>query len=315
LYSDKTQSAEINEPPEIWLAPIDAGHTPSRRGSVDYLRLFDTNADWQQVSKWVSVFKIYHFFLTTAKESELRSLFDFLARHGIKLALEERVLTDDGDCKDDGGKSAQAAVARLHQLGAHLTYLAMDEPLFHWRGKQSCHASVDRIASNIAITIDSVRKFYPDIHVGVIEPIGQWNGSERLIPDALAFADAFETTTGMQLAFFHADVGWNTNWLPILLQTSEHLRRKRIHFGVIYNGASGDNTDEAWAEDTIDHFKTFEDANGGAPDAAIFQSWSPYPTHVLGEDNPYSITGLVRSYLEYKGRVSMPLQISPDVPK
>jgi hypothetical protein len=292
--------ADAGPSPDIWLAPLDATHTSDRRGSVDYFQLFNADSQWQFVSGHVQFFKVYHFFVTTATDMELHTLLDYLSRHHIQLALEERMLTDDGDCKGDGGSSAAAAVYRLHELGAALAYIAMDEPVFHWRSKTSCHASIERIANNINKTLDKVRQLYPSIQVGDIEPIGGWSGSDRLVPDAIGLHDTFKPITGIDLAFFHADVGWDTQWLRILSELGHQLQMRHVAFGVIYNASSNDVSDLTWATDTVTHFKSFEEAYGAAPDMAVFQSWSPYPTHVLTESVATSLTGIVDTYLRYR---------------
>jgi hypothetical protein len=292
--------ANAGPSPDIWLAPLDATHTADRRGSVDYFQLFNAESQWQFVSEHVQVFKIYHFFVTTATDMELHTLLDYLSRHHIQLALEQRMLTDDGDCKGDGGSSAAAAVYRLHELGAALAYIAMDEPVLHWRSKTSCHASIERVANNISKTLEKLRQLYPNIQVGDIEPIGGWSGSGRLVPDAVGLHDIFKSTTGIDLAFFHADVGWDTLWLPILSELGHQMQKRHVAFGVIYNASSDDISDLSWAKDTVAHLKAFEGAYGSPPDMAVFQSWSPNPTHVLTESVSTSLTGIVGAYLKYR---------------
>jgi hypothetical protein len=72
--------------------------------------------------------------------------------------------------------------------------------------------------------------------------------------------------------------------------------------GFIYNGARDDPSDAAWMDDARAHVRTLEDDDGLRPGLAVFQSWTPRPTHALPDSSPDALTSLIPFYLRARGR-------------
>jgi hypothetical protein len=158
---------------DVWLAPLDRHYSNGNIGSYDYAELFRPDASWPEVAKRVTVFKLYPFFTARSSDEELAAVIADLRRRGIALALEARVLTDQGDCKGDGGANTLRLLLRLKRLGGNLRYLAMDEPMKHWRFvKSNCRVPLGAIAQNIAANVRIFKTVFPKLQVGDIEPVG-----------------------------------------------------------------------------------------------------------------------------------------------
>ena len=289
--------------PIIWLAPLSTVTFDHRPGAADYMSLFKPDASWQQVAKVTSVFKIYPTFSGRASDEDLRVIFSDLKRRGIALALEARLLSNTKSCtmkRGDGGEATIDLIRRLRWLGADLKYIAMDEPMKHGLlGEENCRATFEAMADDVAMNIKAYRAFFQDLQVGAIEPIGDWpKVLPNLLTNILKWVDAYQRRTGEKLAFFHADVGWKTNWLPINLALRKELQQRGIPFGIIYNSDDPPSSDQQWASNTAEHYQAFERI--AEPDQVIFQTWRSFPTKVLPEENPLSLTGVLKNYLDYR---------------
>jgi hypothetical protein len=229
---------------------------------------------------------------------------DLRDRH---VALEVGVLplTGQGQCgfHVEGYSAAGQPLSnakRLKAAGVDVRYFGMDEPLFYghiFKGPNSCHSSVADIAKDVAEKFAQVRSVYPHVPWGDVEPMG--------IPDAAwlptleEWFDAFEAATGQKLAFFRVDIQWASDWRGQMKPLSALLRRKGIPLQVIYNGAGNAGSDAAWVAQATQHFKDYETSGLPRPDAAVFQSWTANPTHVLPESDPQTMTGLIEQYVQW----------------
>jgi hypothetical protein len=290
--------------PEIWLAPLDPIERPfnGTKGSADYFDLFLPGAPWVVSAKHIKVFKIYPQLVAYGSDEDLARMFQSLKQRHIALALEFGAMTDTEVCgrgvEGYNGEALGRMAERIKHLDGDIRYFAMDEPLWygvHFNGKNGCHSKVEAVARDIAVNIERLKVVYPNVQVGDIEPmpVAQVPGWKAEI---INWTKAFEGATGEKLAFLHADVLWDQPWQPFLTALDDELHANDILFGVIYNGNSGDMSDAAWIRHAEQHFRTFE-TDRRRPDQAIFQSWVNYPTRVLPETAPESLTYLVRLYV------------------
>ena len=132
------------------------------------------------------------------------------------------------------------------------------------------------MARQIAI----IKRIFPKIEVGDIEPVGapflpDWTDEIR------QWMAAYRNAVGEPLRFFHADVNWNGPWRQHLKTLVPMLRAEHIPFGVIYIGNPGDASGEEWAQHAEEKFVDVEASPEFVPDQAIFQSWLPQPERNL----------------------------------
>ncbi len=289
---------------EVWLAPL-SDVTPTGIGSADYLRLVTDSASWADVAPDTAVFKIYPYFTGRSPDAELRGLIRVLRSQKIALALEGRVLSRVHGCdgrRGDGGEATIHLMERIKNAGGTVAYLAMDEPLKHvTTGPKDCRPTLADAARDVAANIRSYREVFPDLRVGDIEPIGTWSHTETLLADNLAWLKAYRDMAGEPLAFFHADVGWTTDWVGICAELQRDLADQHIPFGMIYNGEDLAGSAADWASQARAHFRAFEDGTRPPPDTAVIQSWVRFPRHALPDTDANSLTGVELDYLKFRG--------------
>jgi hypothetical protein len=298
-----TVSPVVAAQPVIWLAPLDPRAEPGglSKGSEDYLELFSPGAPWAETASHVAAFKIYPEFARHASDSDLDRVIAGLADRHIPLALEGDILIRTSRCEPGlrTGQGIIPTVARLKQLGGDLRYIAMNGPLVsgHTQTKPfSCHAPIKDVAADAADTIRALRKFYPNLAFGDIEPVGHapnypdW----RELPEWFA---AFKAGTGMPLAFIHTDITWGLPWRGDLQVVARLAHEAGIPFGVILNSDGYELSDADYARSVQFHEEQVAALPGVKVDHVVFQSWVAYPKHAMPESDPSSMTGVVLNYL------------------
>jgi hypothetical protein len=296
---------------EIWMAPLHPIQRPNGAlaGSTDYDDLFTPDAPWSSVAGKVSVFKIYPDFLRKASDDELRRMIANLSSRHIALALETPVLIS---CDAPAEKTEKSVpwmvkpIERLKSLGGDLRYLAMVGPLVDghvFTVIPGCPRAIPDVAAAAWDTVAYIRRLYPDIAVGEIEPTGQGSRYPDWSELGLWF-DAWQKASGRPLAFLHMDTQWAVDWAPDMLSIGRQTRDRGIKFGVIYDGNEADLSDEAFAQTALAHADALEALLAGPPDQAVFQSWVTHPRKALPETSPDTMTGIVKAYLRPRSRIT-----------
>lgn len=288
--------------PQIWLTPLSSAFSPDGKGEPDVLALIASPAAWPRVSARTSVVKLYPYFVGHVPDAVLADICGALKRRKIGLALEARVLDKRSPCGGDGGDWTLGLLAKLKRDGGDLDYLAMDEPVLHWKAAAGCTATEADLARDVARKLASYRRVFPRLRFGDIEPVALDNGAKLTSAEILRFLDAYAAADGAPLAFFHADVVWTFPWLRRTLELMQEVHRRGMRFGVIYNGLDFAATDAAWSQEAVDHFTAFERAAGRSPDAAVFQTWVGHPARALPESDPTTLTGIAAAYLDSRPR-------------
>jgi hypothetical protein len=295
---------DLNPPggtPQVWLSPAFsfAGHT----GSVDNLELFKDSAPWAEARARVNVLKIAVHTLNQLPDDDLANMLSFLETHHIAFAVEYGMLTASDACGRgvEGFKPQEMPTHvsnRIKKLGGRIRYIAMDEPLYfghYFNGNNACHWAVDAIARNAATNVKQFRAIFPDVEIGDIEPVNNIKSGDWL-DEVREWIEAYRRESGAPLAFFHDDMIWRE---PIAARTrmlTAVLDAQGIEFGVIFNSRGDVSSDQDWLESAKRNIDEYRAGSLKAPDQIIIQSWKPYPTHVLPESNPFTLTHLVNYY-------------------
>jgi hypothetical protein len=286
---------------DIWLAPLSTSNPNTEWGAPDFVQLFSPDADWQTVAQHTAVFKLYPYFVGRASDSELSKAMTDLRRRSISLALEARVLSRTRGCRmrsGDGGEVTLRLLQRIRKLGGEVSYIALDEPLKHaLAGPDDCRASIAAAARDAVENVNQFRSLFPRVQVGDIEPIGEWEDAPNLVDAILSWLDAYHEISGEPFRFLHADVGWNRPWRAALRALMTGARNQKVPVGIIYNGDDLSISGREWAETARQHIGAVE-RDVGIPDFAVFQSWRRFPSRVLPESDPQSLTGIVKAYIE-----------------
>jgi len=238
-----------------------------------------------------------------AKDRDLKRAFGDLKRRHIALALEAGLLTKTDRCQQrseaylDHLLTLRQMIEKIHRDGGDLRFIAMDEPFFYgheYSGPTACHDSASAIAGQIGQNLYVIRIIFPKVIVGDIEPVG---ASRPWIGQLAHWVDAYRTTTGQKLAFLDTDVDWSYEAMRNVGPLAAELKRRNVPLGIIYNASKYAHSDLSWTRSAVRHFITIEDVLGIHPTAAIFQSWVPYPTHMLPEWQPGTLTNVAFQYL------------------
>jgi hypothetical protein len=299
-------------PPTTWFAPIGATTAiPEVQGASDYFDLFSPTAAWANAASHVTVFKMYSQMLDL-DDATLRNTFADLKRRHIALAIEWGPLEPDGGCgagiEGFDGAAALHNAQRIRDLGGSLQYVAFDE-LFAGAalhsGGNPCHWTALKTAQNAAQHAAQIQSVFPDVVMGDIEPVPNIGGADTWLGDYEQWLDAWQSVTGKPFVFFHFDMNWsNVAWRPAASALTRALAARNIPVGHIYNGI-GATSDAAWITAAEEHATDFEARTGLQPQQAIFQSWEPYPKHLLPETDPTSFTYLIDRY--FRARTTLAL--------
>ena len=269
------------------------------------MSLFTPGAPWTQAASHVNVFKVYSTWVGPASDADLQVQFADLNRRGIMLAMEAGAMTASSQCgtgvEGQGGQDLLNLALRIKQNGGTLRYVAMDEPIYYWTiytGTNACQWTIDQMAANAAANIRALLAQFPNVIVGDIEPFPV--AAPNWLSQYRAGIQAFRKALGFPLAFFDADVDWNTpSYLADLASVRQMVASEGVPFGIIYDGNGTDTSDAQWIQSATQHMLSVE-LNQGSPDLVIFQSWHPYPKKLVPETDSDSFTSLIDTYFRHR---------------
>jgi hypothetical protein len=266
--------------------------------------------DWKTVASHTSAVQFSPAAFLNAKDDDLKRAFQNLAEHHIGVALEFRVLVRTGQCPQwskgysDPG-DLEKILERIQRLGGDLKYAVMDDPFFfghRFSGPGACLEPPANLAWQIAEKIRLVRSYFPNAQIGTADLIDE---STSWIDELVEWTDVYQRVTGEPLAFFHADVAWSHAAIRNLAPLARALMARHIPFGIIYNADDAAHSDETWIDSTRQHIAEIESTMGIHPYAAVFRSWARYPSRLLPETQPGTLTNLALQYLLARPSVTL----------
>jgi hypothetical protein len=306
---------------EIWLGP--QGH------AAELMNMFDAGAPWANAASHVRVFKIAgDTFLLRAPQQEVNKMIAGLNQRGIAIAIGTGVMNVKplprpqcggwGLVEGYGPIALQEAIVRkVKAAGGVIKYVAMDEPLWYGhyvtevqRGQPTCQSSIAEVARLVAPSLAVYQRAFPGVLIGDVEPSNIAETTSNLWKnqnwrsDLTTWSKLFRQAVGQQLAFMHIDVVWPR---PQALRATQEMFSELISLkqqnliartGIIYNGSGRDRSDAMWAQAARDHMVQVERDLSVHPDDAVIQSWMPYPSRLLPESDPDTLTGLILHYVQ-----------------
>jgi len=307
--------------PEIWLtAGLNINHPAPgwetvRRDAGDMWR---PDAPWTTVAGKVKVVGFVSPNLERVTDGDLKMALEDLKRRGIAVAISSGLIVRSDRCQSKteayvNPGALERLLDKVRRNGGDLNYVEMDEP-YYWghrfSGPSACHESAQAIARAVADSVHLVRQYFPNARIGDSEVVDQ---SRPWIDELAAWADAYQEATGEKLAYIHADLTWKKAAVQNLVPLNKALKARGIPLGVIYNAAakgeepwfdanSIPNSDAGWVQNAVSHYTEVESDVGVHPDHAVFATWVHYPTRMLPETQPGTLTNLVLQYIRVPRR-------------
>jgi hypothetical protein len=260
-----------------------------------------SDAPWQTVASHTKVAKLIAGNVENTSDTDLQSAIEEVKKRHLELALEIGPLVRSTDCQakiESYGNpgETEAILQKIRRDGGDLRYIAMDEPFFYGhRDAGGCHISAAQVAQQVAASVASMRRIFPQLQIGDIEVTG---ADQEWTSELAQWADAYRAAVGEPLAFLHADVSWSELAMRNLVPLAAELKQRHIPFGIIYNADANVSNDSEWTQSAERHFVEIESVLNVHPDAAIFQTWTTYPSRVLPENQPGTLTSVALRYLQ-----------------
>jgi hypothetical protein len=282
----------------IWLSPRNGPGA-----AVDFMDMFKRGAPWRVVASHVQVLEVGA--AAWYSDDDLHRIMQVLQAHNIALEVGMGLLTGSERCGIHvEGYTARAQslhdATRLKAAAVNVDYFGMDEPLWfghRYSGRNACHSSSEDIVADVAEKVKQVKSVFPHAKIGDVEPVSGAFGMSW-VDELEKWFDDYQAATGDRLAFFRADIQWNSSWQEPLRRLRTILRRRGIPLQIIYN--SGAHSDAEWTNDAMEHAREYEVVAKLPLDAAVFQCWTDNPSRDLPESDPATLTGLAFRYLRWK---------------
>ena len=297
---------------EVWLGPIAPSIYAHKfsDSQYDYLNLFQRDAPWSKSASQLQVFQVTAPVVMGESDETLKTIFADLNRRHIALGIELGLLSgvDTSGNKICGqnvegyaaADTARVVALRIQKNGGVLRYIAMDEPLWyghHVRGQNACQASPEALAQEIAARVQIVRKIFPNVKIGDIEPLAPLQTPDWT-DEVTQWEKVYRRVAGEPFSFVRADIVWTQPWQHELIVLKQRLHSDGIKLGVVYNGGGDgrEQNDRNWTDTAIRRFRMIESDPRMAPDQAVIESWVRWPSRLLPEDTPGTLTNVLLQY-------------------
>lgn len=279
---------------QIWFSP----------NNTDLINSIENDGEWATSRENIKVFKFYYQIIIYTPTSILKDKFKYLEDNNIKVAIEWPVLTWEEQgvgYKIEGFQEkgfSQKIIDKVKLANGRIDYIALDEPLFYAsykKGKNFPSYTLDTLAKKVVENLRPVYSSFPDVKVGDIEPVDQI--TDVSYKDLVnQWVNAFKKENGKGFDFFHADVVWRGNWLPVLDFLSTEMKKKNIRFGVIFNSGEPRAEPYKWMMSARSNIRDYLSSSLPIPDDVVFQSWNRSPRAILPDTDPHAHSSLIRYF-------------------
>ncbi len=264
---------------EIWFAPDFA--------SSDLINLFNQPEKWPLARSRVRVFAWYNQQLQTTCSicgpNTLNNLssanaFSKLKQWGIEQAIEVDVIKWHSCTADKTAPRTLTYINTIIQRGGSVSYIGMDEPYLGGQeaipGQSSCGQTMEQTAIQTADFMSRIKKAYPNIKVGDIEPYPRFSFSQLKL-----WLIKLESL-GQKPAFFHLDVNRGLYSQDAFTRDAADfkifLKERGIPFGVVL-WSENRATDKEYYDEVMNWAGVVKSAVG-LTEQTILQSWSTRTT-------------------------------------
>lgn len=302
--------------PMVWFCPNFDGAAPNYVPPEDSGDIFLSNSLPELAQEGLDVFKFYIGNLYD-DSFPLNEAVKTLNQSKIAIAIEAGGLRD-WDCSGRNlALEEMQAFRRIKEAGGTVEYIALDSPFAHTLKNgmpNACNFTLEEASYQLAAYIRTVRSYFPDVKIGIIEPVPWYTVQEFQNNNDVNYGDLIELLDtsltildkrGQEITFFHADSPYEYNlylsrgqgWSK-MRKLQEIAQSRGLRFGLIFNSERGGGiSDQRFFEETLLSWQNHVNT-GQIPDDIILQSWYWYPREWLPMDKPYTYTNLLLTILQ-----------------
>ena len=233
-------------------------------------------------------------------DDQLRAWLPMIQQWGLRFVLETGSVKEWGPTGQECFNKDRRYWDRIISLGGKIDGLEMDESLTAVR--RSIKKSDDYAADETANFVALVRKNYPNMTVGEVEPYPSIS-----MADDIKWIDMLQSRliakTGRGMDSFRLDVNWvefihrkqKGNWSEVK-QIEDACRSRHIPFALIYWAADLPQlTRLGFADDSTWYVSMMQMGNdyalvGGSPDEYYLESWINGPPQSVPETQDWTLT-------------------------
>lgn len=286
--------------PEVWMTP------PGFDNGKCFRELFDQPNRWKDARSKVDVL-VYadHVLNRQFTDTELKKWFGMVNKWNIKFALEVGAIKEWGTTGKATFNVQKPMWDRFRSLGANIYAIALDEPLIatrHYLKKDDDYA-----LRETADFIARVRKAYPDMLIGDIEPYPSISLKDHMIwIDSLEKRLAELKVRGLD--FYRLDVDWvgfniaeSGTWKE-MKKLEDYCKARKLKFSMVYWASDYPHLQNIGLADESTWYISIMRQGydyalvGGAPDQYVIQSWLETPSKATPDSSGFSFTQSVRDF-------------------
>ncbi len=312
--------------PEVWLCTAAA------------FDLAGADARWDFVKQHLAGIQLYIDKVNKAAAGDLRALAALVKKTGVKVSIECGGTLGfaplDGTNGEQSARIELAKIDKWYAAGGKVDYLNLDGPVrrlrYPTRGRKRVpgFTSVQQCARELADYMRAVNRRHPEIQFFLLTNFPNWgyrggvsyHGRGENRQDWGDYDEVVRTVLrvldeeGVRLAGVTVDNPYEyligehfsvtlkdpaeVNWLRRVRTYEEFIRARGLQFNLIVNSeAGGKESDRAFSARTLKMLDMYL-ASGGRPTRYIVQSWYKHPKTIVPEDEPHSLTGLVKAVME-----------------
>lgn len=305
---------------------------------------------WAMVKANLDYYKFYINRLDPADYPEMPDLVQDLENHGVGIAVEMAGLVHWGPCDETQAQYSfnveSAKIQHLIDMGATIDMLVFDGPIRRTaEGMMAggCEMPLDVVLDELVEVIGLYRTFLPAAQVGLLTNFPNWSygdwpayhgdfhdwgdyqeilelvyealeaGAERI--DFVQVDNPYDYATAAVPAHPQSTIDpTQYDWVARILALERQVASfEDVDFHMIYNSAcTGAPTDARFCRESLAWASLYA-ARGGAPEAAMFQSWywyvkptDPVPSNTITETQPNTFMSIPYTWLRLNDERTVP---------
>ena len=265
---------------------------------------------WEQAGQHVDCVGYYDYILEYYVDSDvLVTSFENLNNLGLDLILETGMFNQNRLTGEEAWSDGMEFWTHFERLGANITGLAMDEPLWHgvYEENQCFLLTYEEAVTEVVDWIWLVGTTQTPINtedwqIGLIEPYPSLSSS-----DIIQWIDDLNTECVIRgiegIDFFQLDPDWEYGWVIQWSEVNlvkEYCTANGIQFSMIYWCVPHPNrnaTDMDWYNDVL-YQRDAVAASLIEPDEYVIQSWVWVPHVIIPDSVTFSFTNTVRDFFD-----------------